>query len=68
MGDRLTKGTVQLVIVEGRFAMSERVGCDDTGNAMRGMDMRLGEIGLQREGKRGDEHDETRRGTHAPDS
>ena len=68
MGDRLTERAVQLAAVEGCLAMSERVSGDDTGNAMHGMDMRLGDIGLQREGEHGNEHDETGRGTDAPDS
>jgi hypothetical protein len=72
MDDSLTERTIRLAVMERCLAMRghlRRGGFDDAAEALRCvMDMRLGDIGLQREGEYGNEHDEAPRRTCAPDS
>ena len=67
MDDGLTDGAIAPAMVERRFVRRGRKRSSEfDGVALQhAVDMRLDEVALEREGKRGDEHDKAGRRTHA---
>jgi hypothetical protein len=70
MGKRLTEGAIAPAMLKRNFSRRRRMRSGNLGDVAwrRAVEMRLGQIALERKGESGHEHDKAGRGTQAPDS